>query len=159
MAVKDNIEKAVLKDIEDLGFELEYVEVVKEGKENFVRIVIDKENTSLTTEDCEKVSRKIEEKVENIVKLEGGYILEISSAGLERQLKNISLYKKYIGQNIFVRLYKKYQDKKEFEGKLIDVVNDEDIIIQIENEKISFKFADIATANTVYDFNFEKESN
>lgn len=155
MALKDNIEKIIKSDVEALGYEIEYIEVVKVGKENYVRVVIDRCKESLNTEDCEKVSRTIEDKIDSVVSFDDGYILEVSSAGLERQLKNISLFKKYIGENVLVKLYKKYLDKKEFTGKLVDVVDD-NVVLECDTEKVSIKFADIATANTIYDFNFEK---
>ena len=156
MALKDNIEMSVKPDIEALGYEIEYIEVAREGKDNFVRVVIDKPEVSLNTEDCEKVSRAIEDKVDSLVKLDDGYILEVASAGLERQLKNISLFKKYIGENVLIKLYKKQNGKKEFEGKLVDVTDNDEIVIECNNSNISIKFADIATANTIYDF--KKES-
>lgn len=155
MSLKDNIEKIIKADIEALGYEIEYIEVVKVGKENYVRVVIDRCKESLNTEDCEKVSRTIEDKIDSVVSFDDGYILEVSSAGLERQLKNISLFKKYIGENVLVKLYKKYMDKKEFTGKLVGVIDD-NVVIECDTEKVSIKFADIATANTIYDFNFEK---
>lgn len=155
LALKDNIEKIIKSDVEALGYEIEYIEVVKVGKENYVRVVIDRCKESLNTEDCEKVSRTIEDKIDSVVSFDDGYILEVSSAGLERQLKNISLFKKYIGENVLVKLYKKYLDKKEFTGKLVDVVDD-NVVLECDTEKVSIKFADIATANTIYDFNFEK---
>lgn len=156
MALKDNIEMSVKSDIEALGYEIEYIEVAREGKDNFVRVVIDKPEVSLNTEDCEKVSRAIEDKVDSLVKLDDGYILEVASAGLERQLKNISLFKKYIGENVLIKLYKKQDGKKELEGKLVDVTDNNEIVIECNNSNISIKFADIATANTIYDF--KKES-
>lgn len=159
MALKDNIEKCIKEDVEALGYEIEYTEVAKEGKDNYVRVVIDKPGVSLNTEDCEKISRAIEEKVDSIVKLDDGYILEVSSAGLERQLKNIALFRKYVGENVLIRLYKKILDKKEFLGKLIEVTEDDNIVVETDDGNVTINFADIAAANTVYDFNFEKESN
>ncbi|MBR5227367.1 MAG: ribosome maturation factor RimP [Clostridia bacterium] len=152
MAIKDNIEKCIAEDVESLGYEIEYIEVVKEGKDNFVRIVIDKPEASLTTEDCEVVSRKIEDKIDSLVKLEDGYILEVSSPGLERQLKNIKLYKKYTGKEILVKLYKKINESKELQGNLVEVKDDESIVLDVEGQQISLKIADIASANTIYKF-------
>lgn len=147
-------EEIVLKTVEEkvlkLGYEIEYIEVVKEGKDNFVRIVIDKEG-SLTTEDCEKVSRSIEDDVEKAVKLDS-YILEISSPGLERQLKNVDLYKKYIGEKVNIRLYKKINDSKEFEGILKNVIEDAKIVIEVSGNDLEIDLKDIACGNTVYDF-------
>lgn len=156
MSLKDNIENSIKNDVEMLGYEIEYVDVVKEGKDNFVKVVIDKEGSSLTTEDCEIVSRKIEDKIDSLVKMDDGYILEVSSPGLERVLKNVRLYRKYIGKEILVKLYKKLDDKKEITGKLVKVSED-DTKIEIEenNKVITLQLADIASANTIYDY--EKE--
>ena len=88
----DKIELKIVNKIENLGYMLEYVEFVKEGDNNILRVVIDKENENVSIDDCEKVSRAIEDDVDKEVKQE--YVLEVSSAGLERQLKNIKLFKK-----------------------------------------------------------------
>ena len=156
MAKKIDIEQVVVSDVEALGYELEYVESVKEGPNNILRVVIDKPNGLLTTEDCEKVSRKIEDKVDALVKMDDGYILEVSSPGLERALKNSKLYRKYVGQNILVKLYKKVDSTKELTGKLLRVSEDDTTIdIEIDGNVLSLKLAEIASANTIYDF--EKE--
>lgn len=156
MAKKVDIEQSINPDIEALGYELEYVESVKEGQNNILRVVIDKPSGLLTTEDCEIVSRKIEDKVDGLVKMEDGYILEVSSPGLERVLKNIKLYKKYIGKEILVKLYKKLDGTKELVGKLVGVSDDNSAIeLEINSNVISLKLAEIASANTIY--NFEKE--
>ena len=156
MAKKEDIEQTIIPDIEALGYELEYVESVKEGQNNILRVVIDKPSGLLTTEDCEKVSRKIEDKVDGLVKMEDGYILEVSSPGLERTLKNIKLYRKYIGKEILVKLYKKLDGTKELTGKLVGVSDDDSAIeLETNGNVISLKLAEIASANTIY--NFEKE--
>ena len=87
----DKIELKIVNKIENLGYMLEYVEFVKEGDNNILRVVIDKENENVSIDDCEKVSRAIEDDVDKEIKQE--YVLEVSSAGLERQLKNIKLFK------------------------------------------------------------------
>lgn len=147
----DNIEKMVEEKIKKDGFELEYIEFVKEGNNNILRVVIDKINSTVSIDDCEKISREIEDDIDKNIKSE--YILEVSSAGLERQLKNIKLYKKYIGNNIYIKLYKKQNDKKEITGilKNVDEQND-NIVVSVDNEDNLFNIKDIATAHTIYDF-------
>ena len=43
----DNIEKIIIPKIEEEGFEIEYVEFVKEGDNNILRVVIDNPNEML----------------------------------------------------------------------------------------------------------------
>lgn len=146
----DSIHAHIIPDVEELGYTVEYVENVKEGESKILRVVIDKENTSLTTDDCEIVSRKIEDKVDSLMKDEM-YILEISSPGLERQLKNTKLFKKYIGYNVRVKLYNKVEDSKELEGQLKEATDDY-VVLEIENKEIKIERENISCANTVYEF-------
>lgn len=147
----DNIEAKIVADIEDLGYELEYTEYVKEGESKIYRVVIDRPGKSLTTDDCEIVSRKIEDTVDSLMAKDEAYILEISSPGLERALKNNKLYKKYIGNNVRIKLYKKVEDAKELVGTLIESEEDY-IVLLVEDKQIKIERENIACGNTIYEF-------
>lgn len=144
-----NIEKIIIPKIEEEGFEIEYVEFVKEGDNNILRVVIDNPNGNVAIDDCEKISRKIEDDIDKNIDKE--YVLEVSSAGLERQLKNIKLFEKYIGSEVYVKLYKKLDDKKEITG-ILKSVNDNNIVIESLEKEYIFNIKDIAVAHTIYDF-------
>ena len=145
----DNIEKIIIPKIEEEGFEIEYVEFVQEGDNNILRVVIDNPNGNVAIDDCEKISRKIEDDIDKNIDKE--YVLEVSSAGLERQLKNIKLFEKYIGSEVYVKLYKKLDDKKEITG-ILKSVNDNNIVIESLEKEYIFNIKDIAVAHTIYDF-------
>lgn len=145
----DNIEKIIIPKIEEEGFEIEYVEFVKEGDNNILRVVIDNPNGNVAIDDCEKISRKIEDDIDKNIDKE--YVLEVSSAGLERQLKNIKLFEKYIESEVYIKLYKKIDDKKEITG-ILKSVNDNNIVIESLEKEYIFNIKDIAVAHTIYDF-------
>lgn len=147
----DSIESKIVKDVEALGYEIEYTEYVKEGENKIFRVVIDKVGTSLTTDDCEIVSRKIEDIVDSNMAKDESYVLEVSSPGLERALKNNKLYKKYIGNNVRIKLYQKIEDSKELEGTLLES-QEEYIVLLVEDKKIKIERENIACGNTVYEF-------
>ena len=147
----DKVENAILQNIIDLGLELEYTEYVKEGENNIYRIVVDKPQGNVAVDDCEALSRNVGDIVDKYVNVKDGYVLEVSSAGLERQLKNVRLYNKYIGYEIKVKLFSKVNNEKEYQGKLVKV-NDDSIVIEVQNEEILIDLKNIAHANTVYDF-------
>jgi len=159
----NEIENVVDNDIKDLGFAIEYVEYVNELNSSILRVVIDKIEGKVDIEDCQNISRKIEENIDTLMKEDKEYILEVSSAGMERQLKNLKLYKKYIGYDIFVRLFKKTDilkdvKLKEFEAKLVSVDEEQNKItvkMNISNIDITFNvnIKDIGSAHTVFDFN------
>ena len=158
MKVEIKVEEVIEPIVKNLGFEIEYVEFVKEGSNNVLRVVIDKVGESMWVEDCENVSRAIEDIVDQNIKQE--YVLEVSSPGLERQLKNIKLYKKYIGQEIHVKLFKKQNDLKEFEAVIKSVNEDEETVtLELEKEEVTIALKDITTAYTTYDFDSALKGN
>lgn len=149
--IEDKIENEISLRVNELGFEIEYVEYVKEGDRNILRIVLDKKDGIVTIDDCELVSRDVEDKVDNL--MSGEYVLEVSSPGVERQIKNLRLYNKYLNNEIYVKLFKKDEDGKEFTG-ILNEVNDEEmyIILRLDDKDKKIFLKDIATAHTVYDF-------
>ncbi len=153
MKIENKVEELIQPIVEKLGFEIEYVEFVKEGTNNVLRVVIDKKDSeAMWVDDCEVVSRAIEDTVDKNINQE--YVLEVSSPGLERQLKNIKLYKKYIGKNIHVKLFSKIDNKKEFEATIVDVDEpSEKITLRLEdNNTIELMLKEISSAYTTYDF-------
>ena len=158
MKVEVKVEEVIEPIVKSLGFDIEYVGFVKEGSNNVLRVVIDKPNEAMWVDDCEKVSRQIEDIVDKNINQE--YVLEVSSPGLERQLKNIKLYEKYIGKEAHVKLFKKMDNLKEFEGiiKAVDYDNQK-VTITVNNEDITLALKHIATAYTTYDFNSALKGN
>ena len=149
----DNVETIVIPKADTLGLELEYVELAKEGGNNILRVVVAKKEGNINIEDCEALSRSIDEKIETVVKIDGEYILEVASAGIERQLKNTKLYIKYIGEKVLVKLFNKLNNSKEYVG-ILKEVDDNKITLDVEGNNIVIDRKNIAAANTVYNFEF-----
>lgn len=147
----DNLEKIVEPKADILGLDLEYIELAKEGGNNILRVVVAKRDGNMDIEDCANLSRSIDEEIEEIVKIEGEYILEVASAGIEKQIKNTKLYLKYIGEKIIVKLFKKLEDNKEYIG-ILKEADENKIIIDIQGKYLEIERKNIAAANTVYDF-------
>ena len=107
--------------------ELYNVEFVKEGKDRFLRVYIDKaqdaEDEYVDTDDCELVSRYLSEKLDEEDPIEDNYYLEVSSPGLDRTLFREKDYKRFRGNEVEVSLYIAYEGRKKYEGVLIDLDN------------------------------------
>lgn len=109
--------------LEQEGYELYHVEMVKEAKDWFLRVYIDKKQISdqpayISTDDCEKVSRYLSGRLDELDPIEQNYYLEVSSPGMDRQLITDEHYKRYIGSLVEVKLYKPYQGTKTLEAVL-----------------------------------------
>lgn len=109
--------------LEQEGYELYHLEMVKEAKDWFLRVYIDKKQTSdepayISTDDCEKVSRYLSGRLDELDPIEQNYYLEVSSPGLDRLLITEDHYIRYIGSLVEVKLYKPYQGTKALEATL-----------------------------------------
>lgn len=153
--IEMGVEALIKDDVKTLGLEIEYIEYVKEGGTNILRIVVDKPLDKVDIEDCEKLSRLVDEKIDEKIDIKGEYTLEVSSPGIERAIKKDSLYKKYINEEIRFSLYKQVNGKKIIIGKIKEL-NDENIIVVSENEEYTIEKTNIASANTYFDFGDNK---
>lgn len=147
-SIEERVEKLLSEKIESIGYELYDVEYSKEGKNYFLRIFIDKPD-GIDLNDCEKVNNEINEILDKADYIKDQYFLEVSSPGIERIIRKEKHLKKYIGNEVNIKLFKKdEQGKKEYQGILKNF--DQDSIELEQNIKIQRK--NIAQIKTVYNW-------
>ncbi|WP_080874725.1 ribosome maturation factor RimP [Oceanobacillus timonensis] len=130
--------------LEEKNLELVDMEYVKEGKNWFLRVYIDKEG-GIDIVECGEVSEQLSEKLDEADPIKEAYFLEVSSPGVEKPLKTLEDLKKNIGQNVFVKLYEKIDDEKTFEG----------ILKNVENETLSIEYK-VKTRKKIVEIPYEK---
>ena len=136
--------------VDERGFELVDVEYVKEGSNWYLRAFIDKPG-GISIDDIEPISRELSEKLDQEDFISDAYILEVSSPGLGRPLKKEKDYVRSIGKSIDVKLYKAIDKQKEFTGILKENTEDQ-IVLTIEDQDITFEKKSIASARLSLDF-------
>ena len=136
---------------EELGYFLWDVEYVKEGADMYLRITIDGEE-GITIDDCEKMHRAIDPMLDEADLIEDAYHLEISSPGIERDLKTDMQINACEGWDVEVRLYAPIDGSKSFLGVLRELDEDGNIVIETEQGERKFKRAAVASLKTHYDF-------
>lgn len=104
--------------VEGLGLKLWDVRYVKEGADWFLRVYIDKpEGVDIT--DCEKVSRAINDPLDELDPIENAYCLEVCSPGIERELVRDEHFEQFIGADIMVKMLRPIEGiGREFAGVL-----------------------------------------
>lgn len=146
---KKHIESTVGSYLEPLMEQFQYeavdVEYVKEGSTWYLRVYIDKPG-GITVLDCEKVSRALEIILDEKDPIQGAYILEVSSPGLDRPLKKEADFNRVKGQIIEIKLFQARDKQKEYQGELQDFKDNVVTIVTEEDETISFDLKDIAIA-------------
>ena len=147
--IEEKVEKLLEPKIQEIGYELYDVEYAKEGKNYYLRIIIDKPE-GIDLNDCEKVNDAITDILDKANYIKEQYFLEVSSPGIERVIRKEKHLKQNIGQEIQVKLFRKDQNgKKEYQGKLLDYTS-ENITIQTSEEKINIERKNISQIRTIY---------
>ena len=149
MAVAESRIRQLLQPVvEALGCELWGVDLQTGAKTKLLRIYIDKDNDLVGIEDCERVSRQASSILDVEDAINGEYILEVSSPGMDRPLYEIGQYEKYVGEDISLRLRFPYEGRRNFKGRLTGVDGDEIILVVTDHEYL-FPVEGIEKANVV----------
>ena len=145
------VEAYLMPVMEKNQFELVDVEYVKEAGTWYLRAYIDKEG-GFTVDDCELVSRQLGEWLDREDFIDDSYILEVSSPGLGRPLKKEKDFKRSLGEQVEVRLYRAVDRQKEFTGALA-AYNEDTVTLRFEDgTETSFEKKDIALIRLAFDF-------
>ncbi len=102
---------------EKMGVYVVDVSYKKIGQKNTLCFYIDKDG-GVGIDDCENFSRAVEARLDESDPIESEYSLEVSSPGVDRQLKKEREFCYYIGREVDVKLYKASDGMKEFSGVL-----------------------------------------
>ena len=128
MKLNDLIKPAV----EKMGYELTDIEIKTQDREQLVSIFIDT-LTGINIEDCEIVSRQISLLLDVENPISGKYTLEISSPGLDRKLTKLNHFKRFIGNELRIKLLRSMDGRRNFRGKLL-AANKESIKVQVDDQ-------------------------
>ncbi len=132
------------------GFELVDVEYVKEAGIWYLRAYIDKPG-GITVDDCEAVSRKFSDILDEKDYIEDAYIFEVSSPGLGRPLKKEKDFQRSLGEEVEVRTYRAIDRQKEFAGILKAFDKDTITIAYEDDAEQVFQRSDIALIRLALD--------
>ncbi|HEX6588024.1 MAG TPA: ribosome maturation factor RimP [Longimicrobiales bacterium] len=120
----DAIERELEARVEALGFELVELERAGAKSRPILRVRIDRPDSEpgsgVTVDDCARVSRALEEYLDEGVVAGGRYTLEVSSPGVERPLVRPRDFERFRGQRVAVKGYAPLRGKeKRIEGELV----------------------------------------
>ena len=145
-SLEKKIEDLVKPIIENLGYKVYDVMYQKEGKDNYLRIFIDSPK-GIDLNDCERVNDSVNDILDEKDYIKAQYYLEISSPGLERNLRRDEQFLESIGKKIEVHLYNSVNGNKVITG-ILNEFNEKDILI----EDIKIDKSNIASAKTIYNW-------
>ena len=120
--VTDAVEALARPIVEEEGCSLWAVEYVREAGTWFLRVFIDKDG-GVDIADCERISRRLDPVLDEADPIPDSYVFEVSSAGIERELKRPSDFEHFIGAEVELKFYQPINGRKSVVGKLMGYDN------------------------------------
>lgn len=151
--------QSVLAKIEDAagrvaaadGIEIVEIELKGGGKNQFLRISIDKPE-GVTHEDCEKVSREVGGILDADDLITAHYTLEVSSPGVERKLLKIKDFERFQGKKAKVALREPISGERHFVGTIAGVTGETISLALAPGSEIQFPYAQVERANLKFEW-------
>lgn len=148
LGVKDRVREAIEPTVNGLGYKIWDVTYQKLGADYHLEITIDSEN-GIDIDDCEKVHRAIDPILDEYDFIEGFYYLEVSSPGIERELRTEEHILASIGERVEVKLFSAKDGKKSFVATLTGF-EDGKLTFDVDGEATSVLQSEISKITTVF---------
>jgi ribosome maturation factor RimP len=136
----DLIEEAIAPVVVDHGMQLVDLEWREIRPRGLLRLYVDKPG-GVGIADCERLSREVGDVLDAAALIEGGYDLEVSSPGLDRQLRKDREYQWAVGRQVRCWL----AGGTEVRGRLTAVTR-ERLVLEREGERVELGRADVTKA-------------
>lgn len=113
----EELEREINPIVEEEGCELVDLEWAFSEKRRTLRFFIDREG-GINLDDCRRLSRKIERFLDLEDRIQGQYVLEVSSPGLARRLKKEKDFMRHLGSKVKIETREALEGRKRFKGVL-----------------------------------------
>lgn len=122
------------------------VHYVKEAGDWIARIFIDKDG-GVTVNDCRNISCIFGVFLDESSILEDSYVLEVSSPGFNRVLKNEKNFRRFMGSKTRIQTFKPINNQRNFLGTLLSFEDGRIKIDDMISGVVEIEFSDIKKAN------------
>ena len=119
---------------EAAGYELVRVRLMSGSQSRRLQIMAERPDGDMNVEDCTQLSRAISEVMDAADPIEGDYLLEVSSPGIDRPLTRLKDFETYEGLEARLELDRLADGRKRFRGELAGI-EDQNVAINLEGEE------------------------
>ncbi len=131
--------------IKAVGMDIESVKLARMGRKYLLRVFIEKER-GVTLDDCERVSREIAAVLDVDDLIPYSYVLEVSSPGLDRPLKNPTDFKRFAGRTARIVTSMPIENQTFFIGEIVEAGDVEVVMLLPKGRKVTIPYKDISRA-------------
>ena len=150
MAVIEELNRLIEPAVEAAGYEFIGLEYVAQGRHSVLRIFIDSEQ-GINVDDCATVSHQVSGVLDVEDPISGQYNLEVSSPGSDRPLFKLQHFEQFLGQEAKVRCMVPVDGRRNFRGVIV-AVEGEDIILGVDEDKVTIPHGNIDKARLIPDY-------
>ena len=136
--------------VESLGYEWVGIEFHPHRANPVLRVYID-QASGISLSDCERVSHQISGILDVEDPIPGHYTLEVSSPGLDRPLFEARDFLRFVDREVRIQLDVPVNGKRNYRG-LIRAVDDDEVIIETQGERLAVRLSSIGKARLVPEF-------
>jgi len=153
----DALQDPIREHVAGLGYEL--VDLRRAGTLDrpILQLRVDRPDSrpghGVTAEDCAAISRSLERFLESRALVGPRYVLEVSSPGIERPLRQPDQWRRFVGRKARVRTRGEIGSpptRRSFTGELLGATDDA-ITVAADGGVVSIPYADITRSNLVGD--------
>ena len=116
-SIKETVREAILPTVTELGYRIWDVTYAKIGADYHLEVTIDNDE-GINIEDCEKVHRAIDPILDEIDPIEDAYYLDVSSPGIERELRTEEHILWGVGKKVEAKMFAPINGAKSLTGNL-----------------------------------------
>lgn len=150
--IENHIEELLAPSLQGLGYELVSAKI-DQKKTSILQIFIDRlDGEPITVGDCRTASKAISPILDLEDPIPNAYRLEISSPGLERPLKKIEHFKKYIDKKVYIETRTPKDGRKKYTGWIKKTDDNKIFVDLLDKENTCFSIDEIKKAHLCYEF-------
>ena len=152
--LKEKVLLIIMPELEAMNIDLVDMEISGNAGKTLLRLYIDKigetkDRCTLSIADCEHVSRAVERLLDVEDIFGRNYVLEVSTPGIERPLRQVAEYTRFKGRLANVNL-KTEGPNSNFNGRIKDV-NDDIIMFDVDGRDVKVNVNDIKKAKLKFE--------
>lgn len=133
------------------GLELVEVNLTGGGRRRILLVTLDRLEGPISLGDLTKVSEEISRALDVEDPIEGPYILEVSSAGLERPLVKPADYRRFAGREVKVKLDRPLEGRRNFQGAVASS-NEQTFVLDTGGEVVEIAYSEVVRTKLVVDW-------
>lgn len=139
--------QAVEPVVHGMGYEMVGATFGGNPGDRILRVYIDAE-AGISIDDCEAVSRQLSAALDVDDPIGEGYVLEVSSPGIDRPMFREADFRRFAGEQAFVRLEAALDGRRRFKG-LLGGVEDGNVLIEVDGQMWRLPLASIDEAHLI----------